>query len=172
MGTRSAIFSTQPDGTYEGISVRYDGYISGVGLVLENFFNSQESALALTATHTPFVSLGATLKTADELDSQGATHHYTALDKSSQYTRYSKARPGTEGTQYYTATTEQALIDREFYIRDKDGEILGRPNNEGVFMPYNDGGSKEFVYLWKNEQWYVCQGFSPFVPLAQFFTEE
>ena len=172
MGTRSAIFSTQTDGTYEGISVRYDGYITGVGHVLANFFNSEERARELTATHTPFVSLGARLKIADELDSQGKTFYYTSLDTRAQYTRFSKARPGTEGTRYYTATTEQALQDREFYIRDKDGEIQGSNNSEGEFIPYNDGGSKEFVYLWKNGQWHVSAGFSPFVPLAQYFIED
>lgn len=36
MGTRTAIFKEQADGTYQGIYCHWDGYIEGVGAVYMN----------------------------------------------------------------------------------------------------------------------------------------
>ncbi len=42
MGTRTAIFKEQADGTYQGIYCHWDGYIEGVGAVLYEHYQDPE----------------------------------------------------------------------------------------------------------------------------------
>ena len=47
MGTRSEIGIVKDDGSIESIFCHYDGYISGVGATLLEFYNTKEKIMAL-----------------------------------------------------------------------------------------------------------------------------
>jgi hypothetical protein len=49
MGTRSNIIVQHQDGTWKRVYVHWDGYISGVGAILFEHYNSQERAEAVVA---------------------------------------------------------------------------------------------------------------------------
>ncbi|EPH71424.1 hypothetical protein D929_02206, partial [Enterococcus faecalis 02-MB-P-10] len=58
MGTRSAIFKEQKDGTFQGIYCHWDGYIEGVGAVLYEHYQDPRKTQRLINQKKALSSLG------------------------------------------------------------------------------------------------------------------
>ena len=171
MGTRTAVFSIQPDGTFEGIYVHFDGYVEGVGNTLEHFYATESRARELTATHTPLSSLGASPQCKEDNDENGFKLFYRSSDEKFTCSRFSDNGGAEEGSEYFKASTEQELRKLTYRTYDAKNQLQGWTNHKGEFEPWEGSDNNGYVYLWKNSKWHVSIDGEAFIPVADYLSE-
>lgn len=146
MSTQSAIIAVQPDGSYKGVSVHYDGYLAGVGDKLkENYRDNDKVQLMM--------SLGNMNNMEERLIPTIATHKY-------DYTvRPDPREPGTT-----------VFLGRDDPMEDPEDHVAVHKPTLAEVMEALDWVA--YVYLWDKTpegfDWYVqnVYGNRKFVELA------
>ena len=142
MGTRTAIFKEQEDGTFQGIYIALDGGIANTGVTLIEHYDSPEKTQELIDQKTPLRGLGAENQTIETERNRELSDAYSADLKRYQKEFFDDALPYAttyvdsefEG-EYFTAQNLEEIRNFDYLTLNKNEEIQGfdellvRPKN-------------------------------------------
>lgn len=156
MGTRTAIFQEQTDGTFMGIYVHLDGYIEGVGRTLVEYYQDREKIGELIQAKMPLRCLGTTTeKVSDEQFSKALKQSHEEADK---YCVVGSLPFNDQ--EYYIAHSVKDIQTEQYLTYDGD-EVQGLETKHGkdkAFVPLRGSDNNGYLYYQDlNGQWYVSQ---------------
>lgn len=156
MGTRTAIFQQQTDGTFIGIYCHLDGYIEGVGQTLHEHYQDRNKIWELIQAKQPLKCLGTTTeKISDEQFSEALKQSYEEAEKYC----VAGSRPFND-QEYYIARSVKDIQTEQYLTYDGD-EIQGfeiKRKDKKEFVPFKGSDNNGFLYYQDlNGRWYASQ---------------
>lgn len=143
MGTRTAVFQEQEDGTYLGFYVHYDGYLEGVGHTLKHYYSSREKVKELIDKKVPLSALGCWNIVISDSD------HYRLMKEDSDIRHNFCIRSGNYQEYFKAKSLEQ--IRRETYLtmngQDEVQGFTSVENDEYVFKAYEGSDNSGYLYV-------------------------
>lgn len=167
MGTRTAIFKQQTDGTYKGVYVHWDGYIEGVGYTLHKYYQNPDKTAQLIDRQKHLSSLGVntTFSQLDYTDKEPCLADGEMLNT-----------VGSSLTEYYVAKTLEAVRRFDYYTFGENDGIEGYLKDDGTFVAFKGSDNNGYLYAQTLEgEWLVSYmedddgKMSEFEPLADHF---
>ena len=174
MGTRTAIFKEQADGTYQGIYCHWDGYIEGVGAVLYEHYQDPEKIQKVINQKKGLSCLGVKENVLYEYDNVGCRE----LTCCGWHEFCLYVRPETE--MYLAQSLEEIREQQYFTLTDLDRIDGWTEHVEGkvTFTPYRGSDNNGYLYAQRQSgEWLVstmnCNGdMKDFEPLSKYFHEK
>lgn len=156
MGTRTAIFQQQTDGTYIGIYVHLDGYIEGVGKTLFEHYQNRLKVWELIKAKKPLHCLGTTT---NKISQKAFSDKLKiSFEEANKYCIEGVSRFNEQ--EYYIANSVDEIQSETYFTYDK-GEIQGYEVgavNKKQFLPYRGSDNNGFLYYQDlSGSWYVSQ---------------
>lgn len=152
MSTRTAIFKEQEDGTFQGIYCHHDGYIEGVGRILNSFYQDPKDIQKVIDERRGLSCLGVKPKVFYEY---GNTRHRNLMfhdwRKFSLYVR-------DEYELYVAKSLEEIRLFEYMTLTDGDkvdGWLKKIDGNE-VFIPFRGSDNNGYLYVQlRSGEWLV-----------------
>lgn len=142
MSTRTAIFQEQKDGYYLGIYVHFDGYIEGVGHILESHYKEKSKVYTLIANKKPISVLGVESSIIDgSMDNE-----FINAKHESGWQKYTQVSPFAESEYFLAGTLEDIQNFQYFNYNDKD-ELDGFTHDSGLFVPFQGSDNNGYLYV-------------------------
>ncbi|MCK8605687.1 hypothetical protein LNP18_06165 [Leuconostoc citreum] len=143
MSTRTAIFKEQADGSYQGIYCHHDGYIEGVGAMLNMYYQNPDKIQRVIDKGVPLSSIGMAedVKQADIEDYRSQRDNDGTL-LFCVYVNYQAEKfiadslEKIRGFNYLTLTTNDEIDGYHETIHDED-----------VFVPYRGSDNNGYLYV-------------------------
>lgn len=152
MGTRTAVFQEQIDGTYLGTYIHYDGYIEGVGKTLFDYYKDREKVAELL-NKKRFLSCLGTKTEVISFEEQFEMHRTNA----EEVHKYCVAHNDEE---YFIADSLEDIRDMQ-YLTYSNGEVDGfyvNTDKGKEFTPFRGSDNNGFLYVQDLKGvWYVSQ---------------
>lgn len=174
MGTRSAIFKEQKDGTFQGIYCHWDGYIEGVGTVLYEHYQEPRKTQRLINQKKALSSLGVKGKVLCEYD-------YPQYCKLTYCGWHEYCLYCSDESEQYIANSLDEIKNFEYLTLTEDGKIDGYEKEVAgrkVFFPFRGSDNNGFIYVQRySGEWLVSVRNSTgemkaFQPLSHYITKE
>lgn len=142
MGTRTAVFQEQDNGEYIGIYVHYDGYIDGVGYILEEYYKDKSKIHELILNKQPLTGLGVenTIVNGNLDDPLINEKHECG------WQRYTKTSEFAE-KEYFMGGSLKSIQDFNYFTYNGNDEIEGVRSNSGLFVPYQGSDNNGYLYV-------------------------
>lgn len=156
MGTRTAIFQEQSDGTFIGIYCHLDGYINGVGKTLHEHYQDRNKIWELINAKKPLHSLGTTT---ENIDFESFSEVLNKNPEEAEKYSLTLNSPFNE-EEYYIAQSVKDIQKEQYLTYDGD-EVQGfevEREDTKEFIPFR--GSDNNGYLYYQDlygHWYVSQ---------------
>ena len=156
MSTRTAIFQECEDGKYRGIYVHHDGYVEGVGQVLETHFQDYDKTKELIGQKQPLSVLGATTHLVKQ--SYPITDEQKATVTKDGFEWYENCLAIDEDRgEYFVARTINDITNDNMLCYDNKGDIQGFRNQYGEYQPITGVDNNGFYYIqYLNGMWTVA----------------
>ena len=147
MGTRTAVFMEQPNGTFKGVYVHYDGYLEGVGQNLLDNYQDREKVQRLIDIAKPIASLGTDLNLVSD--------SFKRLEDG-------ETRISQDTTEQFFATSLEEIRHERYLTLGENREIIGYYSNQdevnGNFREFLGSDNNGFIYVYdKDGDWLVAQ---------------
>ncbi|KAF1294216.1 hypothetical protein [Candidatus Enterococcus leclercqii] len=171
MGTRSAIFKEQLDGTFLGIYCHWDGYIDGVGAILYKHYQNPEKIQQVIDQGKGLSCLGVKPEVLYEYENI----EYRQLTYCGWHEFCLYARKETE---VYCAQSLEEIRNFDYLTLTDEGRIDGWEevvNGYKVFTPYRGSDNNGYLYVQRQTgEWLVSSidsfgKMKPFEQLEQRF---
>ncbi|WP_239710659.1 hypothetical protein [Mammaliicoccus sp. E-M21] len=156
MGTRTAVFQEQEDGTYLGFYVHYDGYPEGVGETLYNHYSNREKVKKLIDEKCPLSALGKLNIIIDNADS------FEMRKEDSDLGHQFCVRSGHSDRKEYFKAKSLEQIRKETYLtlngQDEVKGFTSIENDEFIFKAYQGSDNNGYLYVQDiNGQWLISE---------------
>ncbi|PTI73835.1 hypothetical protein BU064_13115 [Staphylococcus succinus] len=142
MGTRTAVFQEQENGYYLGIYVHFDGYIEGVGKILENYYKERQKMYKLISNKQPITSLGVENTIIDS----SLDNRLIQVKHESGWQKYTQISSFAESEYFLAGTLEDIQNFQYFNYNDKD-ELDGFTHDSGLFVPFQGSDNNGYLYV-------------------------
>lgn len=147
MGTRTAVFQEQEDGTYLGFYVHYDGYLEGVGDTLYNHYSNLQKVKELIDKKCALSTLGRLNIVLDQTEADRLRHnHVPEYD----FCIMSGDMDNMKHREYYKAKSLEQIRRETYLTLNGHDEVQGFTsveNDEYVFKAYKGSDNNGFLYV-------------------------
>lgn len=153
MGTRTAIFKEMSDGSYKGIYVHSDGYISYTGAVLDKYYTGNDKIEALIENKKPISTLG---EYAELVNIREERDKFLVRNEAG-FKRYTTTNYDSDNcyNEYYKAENLEEIINFQYLTYDEEDNVQGFFAGK-EFVPFRGSDNNGYLYLKdKAGQWYV-----------------
>lgn len=142
MSTRTAVFQEQENGYYLGIYVHFDGYIEGVGHILESYYKDRQKLYKLISNKHPISVLGVENTIVDSSFDNEMIHvkHECGWQKYTQISSFAVS-------EYFLAGTLEDIKNFQYFNYNDKDELDGFTHDSGLFVPFQGSDNNGYLYV-------------------------
>lgn len=153
MSTRAYIIMQTKEGKYRGVYNHFDGYLSGIGMTLKNYYSNYEKVEQL-------IELGDLSIVGEKIEPAPVVRQY-GFDW--RYNEEFEKLPDVEQTKLANEEPCHTVA----YARDRGEELYYAKWDtlKDIHQNFKETSMIEYVYLFRNDQWYY---YCPYDEYATF----